>query len=233
MDIKVYYRLSNLEAGISKKKIINATKKHCLENCILEFGLNNITILGDRLNDETRNYVNSLKLRLIEVDNGTGSGTFRDALNLAISENEDDDLIYLLEDDFLHKPNSSNLLKEGLLSFNGYITLYDHPDKYINKDQGGNPFIEQNGEVTRLVKTNSVHWKITNSTVMSFAARVKRLKDDIELLNKYSSERITDSFRFFTELSQTKGIPVLSSIPGYSTHCESAWLSPLTNWNEI
>jgi hypothetical protein len=68
---------------------------------------------------------------------------------------------------------------------------------------------------------------------MSFAARVRRLKDDIELLDKYSSERITDSFRFFTELSQTKGIPVLSSIPGYSTHCESAWLSPLTNWNKI
>jgi predicted O-methyltransferase YrrM len=233
LNIKVYYRLSNLEAGISKKKIANATKKHCLENCISEFGLSNITILGDTLNDKTRDYVNSLKLRLIEVNNGTGSGTFRDALNLAIDENKDSDLIYLLEDDFLHKPNSSNLLKEGLLSFNGYITLYDHPDKYINKEQGGNPFIEQNGEVTRLVKTNSVHWKITNSTVMSFAARVRRLKDDIELLDKYSSERITDSFRFFTELSQTKGIPVLSSIPGYSTHCESAWLSPLTNWNKI
>ena len=30
-EMKVYYRLSNLEAGISKKKIPNATKKHCLE----------------------------------------------------------------------------------------------------------------------------------------------------------------------------------------------------------
>ncbi len=28
--IKVYYRLSNLEAGISKKKIPNATKKYRL-----------------------------------------------------------------------------------------------------------------------------------------------------------------------------------------------------------
>ena len=62
LNIKVYYRLSNLEAGISKKKIANATKKHCLENCISEFGLSNITILGDTLNDKTRDYVNSLKL---------------------------------------------------------------------------------------------------------------------------------------------------------------------------
>ena len=231
--IKVYYRLSNLEAGISKKKIPNATKKYCLENCIKEFGLENITILGDRLNQETLDYVNSLNIRLIQVDNGTGSGTFRDALNLAIKENNDDDLIYLLEDDFLHKPNSKNLLIEGLSTYNAYVTLYDHPDKYINKENGGNPFIQQGGEVTRLFKTNSVHWKITNSTVMSFAAKVSRLKSDYDLITKHSSSDITDSFNFFTELSQTKGIPIISSIPGFSTHCEALWLSPFTNWSKI
>jgi len=231
--IKVYYRLSNLEAGLSKKKIPNATKKHCLENCIKEFGLENITILGDRLNQETLDYVNSLNIRLIQVDNGTGSGTFRDALNLAIKENNDDDLVYLLEDDFLHKPKSKKLLIEGLSKYNSYITLYDHPDKYMNPENGGNPYIQQEGENTKLVKTDSVHWKITNSTVMSFAARVSRLKEDYNLLFKYSSNRITDSFNLFLELSQTKGVVVLSSIPGYSTHCESLWLTPFTNWSKI
>ena len=231
--MKVYYRLSNLEAGISKKKIKNATKQYCLKNCIKEFGEKNITILGDRLNQETKDFVNSLNLKLIEVDNGNGSGTFRDALNLAIKENKDNDLVYLLEDDFLHKSNSKNYLIEGLINYDAYITLYDHPDKYINKEEGGNPFIEDKGEVTRLIKTESLHWKITNSTVMSFAAKVSRLKEDYDLLMKYSSNNITDSFRFFTELSQTKGIPVLSSVPGFSTHCEAAWLTPLTDWSKI
>ena len=233
LNMKVYYRLSNLEAGVSKKKIKNATKQHCLENCIKEFGKENITILGDRLNQETKDFVNSLDLKLIEVDNGNGSGTFRDALDLAIKENKDNDLIYLLEDDFLHKPKSKDYLIEGLINYNAYITLYDHPDKYINKEEGGNPFIEDKGEVTRLIKTESLHWKITNSTVMSFAAKVSRLKEDYDLLMKYSSNNITDSFRFFTELSQTKGTPVLSSVPGFSTHCEAAWLSPLTDWEKV
>tara|TARA_B110000902_G_scaffold256914_1_gene324348 strand:- start:9 stop:707 length:699 start_codon:yes stop_codon:yes gene_type:complete len=231
--IKVYYRLSNLEAGVSKTKITNATKKHCLENCVKEFGKENITILGDRLNKETKDFVNSLDLKLIEVDNGNGSGTFRDALDLAIKENKDSDLVYLLEDDFLHKPKSKDYLIEGLTNYNAYITLYDHPDKYINKEDGGNPFIEDKGELTRLIKTNSLHWKITNSTVMSFAVKVSRLKEDYDLLMKYSSNNITDSFRFFTELSQSKGIPIISSIPGYSSHCEAAWLSPLTDWSKI
>ena len=231
--IKVYYRLSNLEAGISKEKIENATKKHCLKNCIKEFDKENITILGDRLNQETKNFVNSLDLKLIEVDNGNGSGTFRDALDLAIKENTNNDFIYLLEDDFLHKTNSKKYLIEGLTHYNAYITLYDHPDKYINRENGGNPFIEDGGEVTRLIKTESLHWKITNSTVMSFAAKVSRLKEDYDLLMKYSSNNITDSFKFFTELNQTKSIPVISSIPGYSSHCESLWLSPLTDWTKI
>ena len=111
--------------------------------------------------------------------------------------------------------------------------MYDHPDKYINKEDGGNYFIEDKGEVTRLIKTNSVHWKITNSTVMSFATKVSRLKEDYDLIIKYSTNNITDSFGFFTELSQTKETPVLSSVPGYSTHCESLWLSPLTDWVKI
>ena len=43
-------------------------------------------------------------------------------------------ILFLLEDDFLHKPGSKKLLLEGLLNYNGYITLYDHPDKYLNKE---------------------------------------------------------------------------------------------------
>ena len=68
---------------------------------------------------------------------------------------------------------------------------------------------------------------------MSFAVKVSRLKEDYDLLMKHSSNNITDSFRFFTELSQSKGIPIISSVPGYSSHCEAAWLSPLTDWSKI
>ncbi len=231
--IKVYYRLSNLSAGGYKIKLPHTTKQYCLENCIKEFGLENITVLGDRLNLETLNYINSLNIRLIAVDNGNGSGTFRNALDLALEENSEDQIVYLLEDDFLHKPGAKTIIEEGATLFNTYITGYDHPDKYINKEQGGNPFIEEGGEATRVVMSPNSHWKITNSTVMSFAAPVSRLKQDKDLLYKYSLNPITDSFKFFLELSQIKGVACLSSIPGVSTHVETAWLTPLTNWLKI
>lgn len=231
--MKVYYRLSNKNAGISKDKLPHATKEYCLNNCVNVFGKEAITVVGDNLNKETEQMVKDLSLELVKVSNGSGAGTFRDALNLAVQENRDDEVIYLLEDDFLHTPNANKIIEEGVKTFNMYVTGYDHLDKYINKDFGGNPFIEDGGEVTRVVKSESSHWKITNSTVMSFAATVGRLKKDKELLDKFSSSSITDSFGFFLTLAREKGIGCLSSIPGVSTHVEKNWLSPLVDWTKI
>ena len=231
--MKVYYRLSNQSAGGYKNKLPHATKEHCLSNAIKVFGRENLTVVGDNLDTSTEEMVDRLGVRLVKVSNGSGSGTFRDALDLAIEENSDDEIIYLLEDDFLHKPEAANVIKEGVNNFNVYVTGYDHPDKYINKEHGGNPFIESGGEATRLVRTESTHWKITNSTVMSFAASRKRLLLDKELLYKYSANHITDSFKFFLELVREKGVACISSVPGVSTHVESAWLSPYTDWSKI
>lgn len=231
--MKVYYRLSNQNAGGHKNKLPHATKKHCLTNTVSVFGKENVVVIGDNLNQETIEMVNSMRVRLVQVSNGNGSGTFRDALDLALKENSGNDIIYLLEDDFLHKPEAKSIIEEGVKSYDGYVTGYDHPDKYIDKTLGGNPFIESGGEVTRLVRTRSSHWKITNSTVMSFAATYNRLKADKDLLYKHSSNRITDSFALFLELSQQHGTPCMSSVPGVTTHTEAAWLSPLTDWSKV
>jgi hypothetical protein len=231
--MKVYYRLSNQSAGGHKNKLPHASKEHCLKNTVTVFGKENVTVIGDNLNVETEEMVINLEVRLVKVSNGTGSETFRNALDLAIEENDDEEIIYLLEDDFLHKPEALQYITEGVTEYDAYVTGYDHPDKYINKSNGGNPFIESGGEVTRLVRTDSTHWKITNSTVMSFAAKRKRLVEDRDLLYEFSQNRLTDSFRFFLELYNDKVIPCLSTVPGVSTHVELAWLSPYTDWTKI
>ena len=231
--MKVYYRLSTASAGGVKHKIKNATKTNCLTNCISVFGVDNITVIGDNLSTELKMWVEDNNLRLVEVKNGSGAATFRSALDIIYNECDDSELVYLLEDDFLHKNGSPALLTECLQAVDCYATLYDHPDKYMEPNIGGNPAVQDGGEVTRVITTDSKHWKITNSTVMSFAASVSRLKQDRDILYKYSQGRLTDSYGMFTELSQKYGIPVMSCIPGHSTHCEQAWLTPFTEWEKI
>ena len=118
---------------------------------------------------------------------------------------------------------------EGLQVGYNYVALYDHPDKYMN---GANPLVEDGGEVTRVMLSESCHWKITNSTTMTFAAQVKTLKEDESILREYTKGSYPKDFEMFLALRE-KQHGLITPIPGYSTHGETAWLSPLTDWSLI
>lgn len=232
-SIKVFYRLSSKNAFVSKNKIHNADKLSCLNNIISIFGKNNLYIQADNCSNEVINILKELKVNFNITDSSSPSESFIILLETIIQLN-DDDLIYVVEDDYLHLPNSDKILFEGFTTGADYITLYDHPDKYIDADKGGNAYIESGGEVTRLLLTKSCHWKFTNSTCLTFATKVKHIKDDFETWKKYVYEVPSlGSFYAFINIRDQKNKILISSIPGYSTHTEIKWLSPLTNWKTI
>jgi hypothetical protein len=112
------------------------------------------------------------------------------------------------------------------------VTLYDHPDKYIDPSIGGNPFCRGGAENTRVHLTKSCHWKITNSTTMTFASKVKDLKIDETIIRKWTSKTHPNDFAMFSEMRSNNRF-LISPIPSYSTHGETAYLAPLRTWNEI
>jgi hypothetical protein len=153
---------------------------------------------------------------------------------LVNSSFNDDEVIYMVENDYLHLPKSKNIMQDCFNVLNpDYLTLYDHPDKYIEGIDGGNPFVEGGGEITRVVKSTYCHWKYTNSTTMSVAARLKTLKEDYDVIMKYIQGTYPDDFKMFLDLRDNKNRVLLSSIPGYSTHGETKWLSPFTVWSDV
>jgi hypothetical protein len=164
---------------------------------------------------------------ITKVNIGHGAGTFNLALDEALKL-DDKEVVYFLENDYLHKPNSLKILLEGINIGADYVSLYDHPDKYMD---GANPFVEGGGEYTKVFLSESCHWKLTNSTTMTFATKVKTLKEDEDVLRKYTSTTHPYDFQMFMELKQ-RGRRLASSIPGFATHGETDWLSPLTNWKQ-
>jgi len=64
---------------------------------------------------------------------------------------------------------------------------------------------------------------------MTFAAKVSTLKRVESTLRKHTSGTHPNDFEMFLELRQ-QGELLITPLPGYATHGETAWLSPLTNW---
>lgn len=227
--MKIFYRIS--DSGYKKDKPLYINNKNCLNNFCKHFDISDIYIIADNVSDKTYEMIceNIDKSQIEKVSMGNGARTFNLALDKAI-ELRDEEYIYFVENDYLHKPNSKNILIEGLSLGAPYVTLYDHPDKYIDPTIGGNPFCKGGAENTRVYLSKSVHWKITNSTTMTFASTAKTLKQDEAILRKWTADAHPNDFQMFLELARNNNQFLISSIPGYCTHGETRWLSPLDNW---
>jgi len=226
-NLKIYYRLSDKGRRNGKPDYINY--KNCLENFCKHFDKSTITMIADNCEEDTINYLKTIlrEDQIIQTSLGN-SGAFCHALKLSIDECNENDIVYLVEDDYLHCENSQKILEEGFVH-SDYVTLYDHPDKYMD---GGwpNPHVWGGAEDTRVFLTETSHWKLTNSTTMTFAAKVKTLKEDYDTMLKYCTEKIPGDFQLFTELINDKKRKLVSSIPGKSTHGQLPWFAPLTRW---
>ena len=228
--MRIIYRIS--DAGYNKVKPSYIDNEKCLRNAVEVFKDAEWTIIADNCSPETLLMVEKITDCNIEIVSvGHGAGTFNLALDRAL-EYKDDEIVYFIENDYLHKPGSYEALKEGLDLGAAFASLYDHPDKYLDPRKGGNPYCEGGAEDTRVYLTDSCHWKITNSTTMTFAAKVSTLKRTEEVLRKHTSTTHPNDFHMFLELRQ-KGELLVTSIPGYSTHGETAWLAPLTDWSKV
>ena len=229
--MKIIYRIS--DAGYNKVKPEYINNELCLKNATTVFKDANWNIIADNISAETNDMIQKYKSRdhIDYVSVGHGAGTFNLALDLALKYN-DDEIVYFIENDYLHKPDSEKIIQEGFSLGASFIALYDHPDKYLDPSHGGNPFCGGGAEDTRVYLTNSCHWKITNSTTMTFASKVSTLKKYESILRKHTSETHPNDFQMFLELREHNEL-LITPIPGYATHGETAWLSPLTDWSKI
>ena len=228
---RIIYRIS--DAGYNKVKPAYIDNEKCLDNAVYTFHNADWYIIADNVSKETSDMIETYKSNdhLCYTSRGNGAATFNLALSKALTYN-DDDIVYFIENDYLHKPESQKVLEEGFSLGASFVALYDHPDKYLDPSQGGNPFCEGGGEDTRVYLTDSCHWKITNSTTMTFAAKVSTLKRVEPILRKHTSGTHPNDFHMFLELRENEEL-LITPIPGYATHGEVAWLSPLTDWSKI
>ena len=229
--MRIIYRIS--DAGYNKVKPDYINNEKCLANATKEFDDSIWSVIADNVSSDTNDMIQKYVTRdcILYTEKGNGAATFNLALDEALTY-DDDEIVYFIENDYLHKPGSQKIIQEAFELGASFVSLYDHPDKYMAPSKGGNPYCEGGAEDTRVYLTDSCHWKITNSTTMTFAAKVSTLKRTEETLRKWTSESHPNDFQMFLDLRAQKEL-LITPIPGLATHGETAWLSPFCKWHLI
>ncbi len=215
--------------GRPKPRPEGFSKRKCLHNFLEVFGTDGVHVVADCVKSDTEEWLGSMGVTVHPTSFGNGAAAFIHAIDLALrTSRSEDEAIYLLEDDYLHLPGSRQILEEGL-EFGDYATLYDHPDKYMAGPRA-NKLVRGRSEATRLYRSASTHWKITNSTPLTFATRLHCLRADYSVYTRFNRDGKSRSFVMFSYLRKRhlfrKPRTLVSAVPGLATHVHLPWISP-------
>lgn len=223
--MRLFYRIS--DSGYRKAKLPGTNQEFCIHNfCeafapvifteeVLEKGQKPcMTIIADSCTKRsTTKLVKNTGMPTAFTKEGN-AGSLISTIKLAIETSEDDEeVVYFCEDDYLHLPTAPILLQE-ISTHADYFTLYDHPDKYTNEYDFG--------ETSKVIRTNSSHWRFTVSTCMTFGTKVEILKQDIDVWEKYTQEDHPHDHLIFTDLAE-EGRKLALSIPGAACHLDLSY----------
>ncbi len=174
------YLLYRISSRINAKpRIAGFSKLDCLDNLLASFPGYRMICIADHCDEAVVALLSRKNFYRLEVTHLGQTPAFYHLVNLALNELDDADIVYFIEDDYLHVPQAGGILEEGLNVFD-YVTLYDHPDKYGVFGKGRNPYVNDEclSEPTQVFKGREVLWRTTNSTTHSFACRVGTLRED-------------------------------------------------------
>jgi hypothetical protein len=231
MKIKIFTRHCNFSSNsIHKNRPEWFSREKCWNNLKSTIDIDtDITVLFDgEPNDDHFLFNDKEGYKLICKYGGSDGHSFLNLIEYVKEQNiEDNTILYFVEDDFLHKPGWTNIMREGFKYIGvDYITLYDHNDKYFL------PMYEN--LQSKILVTPSCHWRTTPSTTNTYAMLSQTFKKHYDIHKEYCDleKGFTRDHDKFIRL-WNEGSNLISCLPGYSTHCETEYLSPCVNWNKI
>jgi hypothetical protein len=173
------------------------------------FGDNSLEFFGD-------------SYEIIKINSGTEADSFIKLLDIIRNDNlPEDTIVYILEDDYLHRNGWETAMIDALDSISDYVSLYDHADKYTDYPD----------LTSKVMLTKTCHWRTVPSTCNTYACKASTLYSDFEIHRKYSIEHyngISQDHSKFVNLVSSGRI-LITPIPGYSTHCNHLQ-SPTIEW---
>lgn len=240
--INIFYRLSVSDKPETRPNWFS--KELCFKSFLLSLSrikLYNLKIIVDGNFDlfNIKKIMSDLNIcgNIENISIKENSGSFLYSIEKSFNLNSND-MVYFSEDDYLYTSEAfkklENLLKEN---FYDYITLYDHPVRYASIYKFGLDI--PNKKETIFISENH-HWRTQESTCMTFASKVKTLKEDFHIFKIYLKDKVPQDRYLFRKLQGLKDYEdnspnriLIGPIPSLITHCHKDWLAPIVNWEFI
>ena len=209
-----------------KKRFSNFSREKCFDQLIrtIDPKKANVTFILDTANGKVEDHFLFRKsVPIVQIEQGSEAGAFLALLDYIIAQPlSPDTVVYIVEDDYLHREGWLETLREGFSLPVDYVTLYDHRDKYFS------PMYRH--LYSKIFVTSTCHWRTVPSTTNTFATRFSTLLSDLSTHQRFSRNRlISDDHRKFCCLGR-KGRILISPMPGWSTHAEPDFASPCIDW---
>jgi len=229
--INIYFRQTSNVSGHDNERPIWFNREKCFKNLLntIDNDLARLVVVfdGDIENHFTNKYDG---FEVVNINAGSDWGSFTQTLDIIKNDNlSDDSIIYLLENDYLHIGGWCEVMVDlfNLYEDVGYISLYDHFDKYIKTP--GKYYREEYQTLTSHILTSSFcHWRTVPSTCGTFAMTKKLFDLDYDVHMNFAGD-----YHKFISLGKERGRVVLTPILGYSTHIMEGLLSPFRDWEKI
>ncbi len=131
--------------------------------------------------------------------------------SLIIAKNEDADLIYFVEDDYLHSLNSIN---EMILSYEKFNSIFSKEVILLPSDY---PYLYTKDENTKIYLGEKYHWRLVRESLVTFMISKDLIDKYFSKLEIMGKEWVDPWEKPLHDIYQIH--PCLSPIPSLAIHC--------------
>lgn len=144
--------------------------------------------------------------------------TMLDSYRLAAEGN--DDIVWFQESDYIYRPEPVGKLLEKAINQLGFVSPYDHPNFYIDRNL--------HSPTCDIQVIDGRHFRTAERNTMTWGTKAELVRKHRKLLDR---EGYLDGLVWY-ELKEA-GHPLWVALPALATHMAEGWLAHGSDWKEI
>jgi hypothetical protein len=168
-----------------------------------------------------------------KINSGYSKAKFSNMANfynsLLIAKNESADLIYFVEDDYLH---TSYAITEMIYSYEKFYSIFSNDIVLLPADY---PYLYTKDDNTKIYLGEKSHWRLVSESLVTFMASKSLIEKNFDDLERMGIEWVDPWEKPLHKIYETN--PCLSPVPSLAVHCANInsvfGVSPFMNLKDL